>query len=164
MSEELKTGMLVRAKEESNGEYDITTARNGCVGEVVAVDGDEIRLKVTMLHKPEYIGEIYLVESKFFESIGMVEKKEDNMMKIQVRDSLDVLDFEVGDLLVSDRGQHALVMHDSYKQDYRAVILQDKYVTDYADTKKELIEDLASDGFGTVVRVVKASDLVLAEV
>lgn len=84
-------------------------------------------------------------------------------MEVLLKETKPALDFEIGDMLVSDKGKCALVGTDEYESCYIAFILGEGLVTDYWCSKEAMIINLKGMKFGEVVRVIKASNLKLIE-
>lgn len=162
---ELKLGMTVKANEESNDKYIITKEAYGCEGVVTEIDGKYFSLKVTEHQRIQYIGNKYEVEVKYFDLVEEIkEEKVEKNMKVELKKVNVGLDFECGDLLVSDKGRFALVMADFDGEDYRAVLLDEKKITDCRGSEAGLLDELEEENFGKVTRVIKASNLKLSEI
>lgn len=158
---ELKVGMKVKANEESNDRYSITKEAYGCEGEVIKIKENGFVLKITACKHSGYIGSELDVEAKYFD---LVEEIKEDKMKIELKKVNVDLDFDYGDLLISDKGSGALVMADYPGYDYTAVLLDENRVTAYRSSKSGLLDELQREKFGKVVRVVKASNLKLSEI
>lgn len=85
-------------------------------------------------------------------------------MVIQLKET-NPLDFEVGDLLISDTGKSALVVHDDEWEEVRAVLFWKNQISRSHLNNRALINDLSTNEcFGNLFKVVKGSNLKLSEI
>ena len=86
-------------------------------------------------------------------------------MEVLLKETKPALDFEAGDMLVSDKGKCALVGMDMEDDSsFRAMVLGDNLITSFWYEKQNLLDGLFDEDFGEVVRVVKSSNLKLVEI
>lgn len=156
---ELKVGMKVKANELSNSQYGYTTKELKCEGVVESIEKAGFTIRITVHAEEGQVGTTYIVGAKYFDKV-----EEDNKMKIEMKKVQQEIVFEVGDLVISDEGKHALIVKDDDGEDYRAVIFEDSQVTGYTGRLSNIPEELEDFRFGKIVRVIKAKNLMLSEV
>lgn len=161
---ELKVGMLVKANKRSNRKYGATTEEKGCIGRVKKVGlGGAFTIQITQHCHALGIGKNYDVDCRYFDIYE--EGKVENKMKIELKEADKGLDFEVGDVLVYEDDTCVLVCDDYTSVGYRGVILGENYVTKCRGSKETLLEEIEEEeGFGRMVRVIKAPHLKLTEI
>ena len=156
--------MLVKANKRSNRKYGATTEEKGCIGRVKKVGlGGAFTIQITQHCHALGIGKNYDVDCRYFDIYE--EGKVENKMKIELKEADKGLDFEVGDVLVYEDDTCVLVCDDYTSVGYRGVILGENYVTKCRGSKETLLEEIEEEeGFGRIVRVIKAPHLKLTEI
>lgn len=122
--EDLKIGMKVRANEKSNARYAWTTKDYNCFGEVVAIEADEFKMKVTHHDMESRVGCELWVSPEYFEpvfEVGDIVEAIDNRYSytckeykwVGVISHIDEDNTFTAQTISADYGSHVDEMYDS---------------------------------------------------
>lgn len=166
---ELRVGMKVKANKKSDEAYSITTQKECCVGVVVGIGAKSFDIAITDAKDVHDLGKVFKVHAECFDEVEGAEGEEimDNKIKVQLKGYNISLDFEYGDVIVSESGKVALVVKGfDNGSSFKGVLLNTFKTTPVWASKEALIgnlETIPSFG-GKAVRVIKGSNLKLSEI
>ena len=147
----LKVGDIVVNNDLENS-YTITTKSNGFEGEVMDVDGSQIRVKVLKAKDGTDIGRSYWVKAQYFKALS-----EGIEFEFESKTERTI---DYGDIVLTDDESKLLIVADFDGEDYKIIDLNRlKSSTVFGDVAG-LIDRIEHE-HGSIVSIVKKSDYLI---
>ncbi|MGU9269802.1 hypothetical protein ACV3Z5_13970 [Clostridium perfringens] len=146
-----KVGDIVVNNDLENG-YSITTKSNGFEGEVIDINGSQIRVRVLKSKDSTDIGRSYWVQAKHFKTLS-----EGIEFEFESKTERTI---DYGDIVLTDDENKLLIVADSDGEDYRFIDLNRLMVSGIFKTVEGLIDTIERD-YGSIISTVKKSDYLI---
>lgn len=146
-----KVGDIVVNNDLENG-YTITTKSNGFEGEVIDIDGSQIRVRVLKSKDGTDIGRSYWVQTKHFKTLS-----EGIEFEFESKTERTI---DYGDIVLTDDENKLLIVADCDGEDYRFIDLNRLRTSGIIETVEGLIDTIERD-YGSIISIVKKSDYLI---
>lgn len=146
-----KVGDIVVNNDLENS-YTITTKSNGFKGEVIDIDGSQIRVRVLKSKDGTDIGRSYWVQAKYFKTLS-----EGIEFEFESKTERTI---DYGDIVLTDDENKLLIVADCDGEDYRFIDLNRLRTSGIIETVESLIDRIERD-YGSIISIVKKSDYLI---